>query len=96
VTVRRRGTIEVPVEVEIVDELGGRATVTWDGRGDFTRLEVSTEGRPVSALVDPQNRVLIDEDRTNDAVHVDRYAFAPRATTLASLLAGIALSVTAP
>lgn len=96
VTVRRRGTIVVPVEVEVFDDRGKRATAVWDGRGDFARLEVSTEGRAVSVLVDPANRVLIDEDRTNDALKISPHGFAPRATTLAALLAGLALTVASP
>lgn len=96
VLVRRRGTLELPVEVEVVDETGRRARGRWEGRGPFAKIAVTTEARAVSAVVDPDNAVLVDEDRSNDAVSTKPPSIAPRSLALATLLSGIALSLSGP
>lgn len=96
VVVRRRGDLEVPIEVELLDQAGERTRLTWDGRGPFAKLVGNTKARAVAAVVDPDNAVLVDEDRSNDAIHVEPAALAPRALTLGALLGGIVMSVAGP
>lgn len=76
--VLRHGTLELPVQIELRFEDGQRELRSWSGDG--TRYVVSCEGpsRLVSVTVDPEQRVLIDDDLTNNAsARVDQGA--PRA-----------------
>ncbi|MBL9023295.1 MAG: M1 family metallopeptidase [Myxococcales bacterium] len=96
VTVRRRGDLEVPVALEVLDEGGGRTRIPWNGRGTFAKLTAKTGARAVAVVVDPDNLVLVDEDRSNDALRTSPASLAPRALTLGALLGGLALTVAGP
>jgi Peptidase family M1 domain len=65
--VLRHGSLELPVQVELRFEDGRTERRTWSGDG--TRYVVSTEGpsRLVGVTVDPEHRVLLDDDLTNNA-----------------------------
>ncbi|HYQ15254.1 MAG TPA: M1 family peptidase, partial [Polyangiaceae bacterium] len=65
--VLRHGELELPVQIELVLEDGRRERRSWNGEG--TRYIVSYEGtsRLVGVTVDPEQRVLLDDDLTNNA-----------------------------
>lgn len=65
--VLRHGSLEFPVQVALEFEDGRREHQTFSGEG--TRFTVSCEGpaRLVGVTVDPELRVLIDDDLTNNA-----------------------------
>lgn len=65
--VLRHGALELPVQIELRFEDGHTELRNWSGDG--TRYIVSSEGpsRLVGVTVDPQKRVLIDENLTNNA-----------------------------
>jgi hypothetical protein len=65
--VLRHGALELPVQIELRFEDGRSERRDWDGSG--TRYVVSYEGasRLVAVTVDPERRVLLDEDLTNNA-----------------------------
>jgi len=66
VVVYRRGTLRLPVNVDIHLEDGTRLRKRWDGRDRWHTL--ATEGSPpVAAVVDPDLHVLLDDDLTNNA-----------------------------
>ncbi len=96
VTVRRRGTLVLPVEIDVVDADGGRTRVTWDGVGDFARIEAKLPARAVGLVVDPEGKVLLDESRTNDALGHVPAGLAARTWSLSSALAASWLTVTSP
>lgn len=76
--VLRHGTLELPVQIELRLEDGRRERQTWSGEG--TRYVVSYEGTSplVGVTVDPDTRVLLDDDlRNNAAARADQGA--PRA-----------------
>jgi hypothetical protein len=64
--VLRHGTLEFPVQIELHFEDGSRQRQDWNGAG--TRHVVSYEGpsRLVGVTVDPERRVLLDDDLTNN------------------------------
>jgi hypothetical protein len=96
VVVRRRGDLAIPVEIDLLDASGRTVRKTWDGRGDFARIE-HTGPEPITfVLIDPEGRVLLDEDKSNDLYGKAPRGFAPRTFTLAALLAGLALTGAAP
>jgi hypothetical protein len=65
--VLRHGSLELPVQIELRLEDGRRERRRWDGEG--TRYVVSYEGTSplVGVTVDPESRVLIDDDLLNNA-----------------------------
>ncbi len=65
--VLRHGTLELPVQIELVFDDGHRERREWNGEG--TRYSVDCRGpaKLVSVNVDPERRVLLDDDLTNNA-----------------------------
>jgi hypothetical protein len=65
--VLRHGTLELPVQIELHLEDGRRELRSWSGEG--TRYVVSYEGTSplVGVTVDPETRVLLDENLLNNA-----------------------------
>ena len=66
VVVYRHGTLQVPVEVEFRFEDGTRVRKSWDGRAARASIECSGKTRVIGAVVDPDLRVLLDDDLTNN------------------------------
>ena len=67
VIVRRLGTLVVPVEIELEAADGTRRRVAWDGQGSTLRIEPAGGSPFVGAVVDPDHRVLLDRDLSNNA-----------------------------
>ena len=65
--VLRHGTLELPVQIELCFGDGHCERRNWNGEG--THYAVSTEGASelVSVTVDPERRVLLDDDLDNNA-----------------------------
>lgn len=95
VVVRRLGTLRFPVEIELRTADGRRERRTWDGATGSTVLEWSGMSQLVGAHVDPDQRVLLDQDLTNNARTVDR-APTPRVRERAALLLGLLLALLEP
>jgi hypothetical protein len=66
VLVNRRGTLQLPVEVELVSEDGTRTRVPWDGMTDSVRLPYVGTSPLRAAVIDPDERILLDENPEND------------------------------
>jgi hypothetical protein len=64
--VMRRGTLRFPVEIELVGEDGARIRTTWDGDGDAIRVPYAGSSALRAAIVDPDSKIVLDEDPTND------------------------------
>lgn len=64
--VNRRGTLELPVEIELISEDGTRVRVPWDGRSESTRIPYSGASALRAVVVDPDQKVLLDQDPEND------------------------------
>jgi len=62
----RRGTIVLPVEVELVAQDGWRTRVTWDGHGDTARIPYKGKSPLAFAVVDPDHKVLLDGEFSNN------------------------------
>jgi hypothetical protein len=67
------------VTVEVVFEDGARVVDAWDGRDVRRELVYRSRSRAVSATVDPDQRILLDVNRTNNSATV-----APRAAAAAT------------
>jgi hypothetical protein len=67
VLVARDGDVVTPVTVAVDFEDGGRVRLRWDGATRHRRFELVTASPAVSATVDPELRVPLDADLTNNA-----------------------------
>lgn len=67
VTVRRDGNLRLPVDIELIAESGERTRRHWDGQSAWVRLDYAGSSPLVAAVVDPEQRVLLDDDLLNNA-----------------------------
>jgi hypothetical protein len=68
VIVYRHGSLRVPVDVELRLEDGSRIRKHWDGRGKWQAIECEGKSQLVAATVDPDSKILLDDDLSNNAV----------------------------
>jgi hypothetical protein len=64
--VERRGDLSLPVEVLLRFEGGKTYRSTWDGQARWKRFRVENGPRLLEARVDPDEKLLLDADRTNN------------------------------
>lgn len=94
--VRRRGSLALPVEVELHGEGGAVQRVRWPARESAARIPYAGASPLVAVVIDPDRRVLLDENLTNNAQRKERDLVAPRVLSRASFAAGAALTLLAP
>jgi hypothetical protein len=78
VTVVRSGDVAMPVDVLLRFDGGRQYRSRWDGEARWKRFRVEAGPRLVEAVVDPDERILLDTDRTNNG---RRAQSDPRAAT---------------
>jgi len=66
VLVQRHGTLAFPVDIDLVREDGGKQRVHWDGEGIETRIPYHGDVPLRSVVIDPDDRVRLDERMTNN------------------------------
>ena len=66
VTVVRSGDVAMPVDVLLRFDGGRQYRSRWDGEARWKRFRVEAGPRLVEAVVDPDERILLDADRTNN------------------------------
>src|SRR3954453_2767502 len=62
VLVTRRGTLHLPVDVELITDDGKKTRVAWDGATDSVRIPYAGGSALRAAIVDPDSHVLLDEN----------------------------------
>jgi hypothetical protein len=67
-TVVRRGTLRLPVDIELTAEDGSRTRRHWNGHGAWLRVEHSGSSPLARVVVDPDRRIAIDENLLNNAI----------------------------
>lgn len=92
--VRRSGNLIFPVEVDLFADDGATTRVLWDAKSDVARLPYKGKSRLVAVVIDPDHKVLLDQDLTNNArklrsSSVSRLLLARLAYYGAALLAGM-------
>lgn len=95
VLVRRRGALRFPVDVDMMGEDGTVQRVRWDAAESSARLPYHGKSRLTAAVIDPEHRVLLDDDLSNNARRLspsrlsgallERFAFATSAALSAVL-----------
>lgn len=78
VVVYRHGIIELPVDVELTFEDHSTERRHWDGHGSSIVLDHVGPSKIVAVAIDPEQRVLLDDDLSNNRFSTER-ASAPRA-----------------
>jgi hypothetical protein len=67
VLVRRRGALRFPVDVDLISADGATQRVRWDAATPSARLPWAGKSKLVGAVIDPEHRILLDEDLSNNA-----------------------------
>jgi hypothetical protein len=91
----RHGSLVFPVEIALFDEHGAVTRQKWDGVEPFHVVEHRGPAPITRIVVDPDQRVMVDEDLLNNASSADR-RYPLRTLERASYLATLALSVLGP
>ena len=94
--IARRGTLELPVDVELSFRDGTRRVARWDGHGDWVRVEWTQSPELERVTVDPGRRIALDERHLNDARAPSPPHFAWRAAERAAYVAALATWVVQP
>jgi hypothetical protein len=68
--VQRHGTLVFPVDIDLVREDGTKQRVHWDGEGREIRIPYHGDVPLRSVVVDPDDRVPLDEKMTNNFLTV--------------------------
>ena len=95
VVVYRHGTLQLPVEIELGFEDGTKQRRRWDGSEFTFNVDNIGPSRLVSVNVDPEQRILLDDDRSNNWLSTEN-ASAPHCRERALYAAQILLGVLGP
>jgi hypothetical protein len=97
VLVRRRGTLSFPVDVDLVLADGSTRREHWDGEGETRRFSWHGSSAVRSAIVDPQDQVLVDANLENNRARAEgRGVSAPRTLERATYWMQLALQAVSP
>jgi hypothetical protein len=97
--VLRRGTLSFPVDVELRYADGSSERRVWDGSGDSMRFAYAGAASALrSVVVDPDRRVTLDQNYTNDAMTATDApkAGAPNALERATYFADLLVQAVGP
>jgi hypothetical protein len=94
----RRGTLSLPVIIELTDTLGQKRRVNWDGKGEHYRVHYDGDAPLAYVVVDPDHAVLVDHNFLNNHMATSRAASpsAPRTFERAFYWAETLLSLVSP
>ena len=67
VLLRRRGALRFPVDVELHEENGDVQRLRWEAREPAERLTYTGKSRLIAVVIDPEHRILLDENLANNA-----------------------------
>ncbi|WP_437638830.1 M1 family metallopeptidase [Sorangium sp. So ce854] len=94
--VRRRGSLVLPVDVELHGADGRVQRTRWPARESVASIPYAGASPLVAVVIDPDHRVLLDEDLANNARRADPDVLAPAVLSRASFGVGLALTLLGP
>ncbi|AGP35648.1 M1 family metallopeptidase [Sorangium cellulosum] len=94
--VRRRGPLALPVDVALHGADGVVQRVLWQAHETTAKIPYAGASPLVAVVLDPDRRVLLDEDLANNALRVDPDLLAPGVLARASFAVGLALTLLGP
>ncbi len=71
IKLRRIGEFKMPVEINVIFKDGEVKQERWDGESLWKRYDYKTKSPAVSAVVDPENKLLLDVNFTNNSQSAD-------------------------
>lgn len=74
VNVRRLGDFIFPVEVQVVFDNGDTLVENWDGKDLWKKYRYTKPAKIVSATVDPDRKILLDVNFTNNSKFLKRHS----------------------
>ena len=77
VVIRRLGEVQLPVEVQIVFKNGETLLQNWDGLYRWKKYTFTKTSPIVKAVVDPEYKLVLDINRTNNSLNVKPNRLAP-------------------
>lgn len=95
-TITRRGDLLLPTTVELVDPSGRRVSIDVPVAALDSTLAIPDGFVVEAACVDPEQRLLVDEARTNDCLARSPSALSARGLSAGTLLPAIALGALLP
>jgi hypothetical protein len=96
--VRKDGTLNLPVEIELLAEDGTKTRVPWDGVSDYFRAPYTGRSPLRTVTVDPDRRILLDQDPSNDVAAARGHTGggAPRVLERSTYWAELLLGILSP
>jgi hypothetical protein len=94
--VRRRGTIALPVDVDLIGQDGRVERVRWTAKESAAWLAYPGPSSLAGVVIDPEHRLLLDEDLSNNASQLERSRIALRALERAAFAVELGLLVGMP
>jgi hypothetical protein len=91
----RHGTLELPVDIDLIDEAGQRQREHWDGHGPLHVIAWRGNAPLANVVIDPEHKILLDDDLLNNAAAA-RPLGAGRTLERAAYWAELALGLLAP
>ncbi len=85
VNVRRLGNFKFPVEVLITFENGENVRENWDGQDTWKKFRYTKPTKMVSATVDPERKIPLDVNFTNNSKLVDKSSLGANKLAVRSL-----------
>jgi hypothetical protein len=95
VVVYRHGTLQFPVEIELGFDDGTKQLRHWDGSGFTFNVDNVGPAQLVSVNVDPEQRILLDDDRSNNWLSIQSSSL-PRCRERALYAAQLLLGALGP
>ncbi len=77
VLIRRLGEVKLPVEVKIVFKDGETVMENWDGLNRWIKFNFNRPSPVVKAVVDPNYKLVLDINRTNNSLKTKPNRLAP-------------------
>src|SRR5205814_1807509 len=82
VDVRRLGSFTFPVEMEAVFADGDTERENWDGKDVWKKFKYTRPSRLVSATVDPERKIVLDVNFTNNSKTMDSQSLGVNKTSM--------------
>lgn len=76
--VRRLGALRFPVDVDLIGEDGETHRVRWEAREGAARLPYAGKSKLAAVVIDPEHKVLLDENLLNNARRASPLSVGPR------------------
>jgi len=68
VVIRRAGEVVIPVEAVIELKNGEKIKQIWDGKERWHKIEIETDSKIKSAIIDPDNKIALDININNNSL----------------------------